>query len=99
MSDFKGRRFPTDVILVCVRWYCKYGISYRDLEEMTEERGVVVDHTTLFRAIIGLKNMISQLGEAQSLNFAGPRESEHAQLLKKYGFVPDKLVTDENSRS
>lgn len=30
MSDFKGRRFPTDIILICVRWYCKYGISYRD---------------------------------------------------------------------
>lgn len=49
MSDFKRRRFPTDVILVCVRWYCKYGISYRDLEEMMAERAVVVDHTTLFR--------------------------------------------------
>jgi transposase-like protein len=49
MSDFKGRRFPTNIILVCVRWYCKYGISYRDLKEMTSERGVIVDHTTLFR--------------------------------------------------
>ena len=49
MSEFKGRRFPPDIILVCVRWYCKYGISYRDLEEMMAERGVVVDHTTLYR--------------------------------------------------
>ena len=32
-----------------VRWYCKYGISYRNLEEMLEERGVDVDHTTLYR--------------------------------------------------
>jgi transposase-like protein len=32
MPDFKGRRFPTDLILLCVRWYCKFGISYRDLE-------------------------------------------------------------------
>jgi hypothetical protein len=48
MSDFKGRRFPTDIILICVRWYCKYGISYRDLEEMMSERSVIVDHTTLF---------------------------------------------------
>ena len=45
MSDFKGRRFPVEIILVSVRWYCKYGISYRDLEEMMTERGVVVDHT------------------------------------------------------
>src|SRR5271165_3307125 len=43
MSDFKGRRFPTDVILICVRWNCKYRISYRDLEEMISERGVMVD--------------------------------------------------------
>jgi transposase-like protein len=35
--------------LGCVRWYCKYGISYRDLEEMMLERGVEVDHTTLYR--------------------------------------------------
>jgi len=39
MSDFKGRRFPTDVMLVCGRWYCKCGISYRDLAEMMSERG------------------------------------------------------------
>jgi transposase, IS6 family len=49
MSDFKGRRFPTGILLVCVRWYRKYWISYRNLEEMMSERGVTVDHTTLFR--------------------------------------------------
>ena len=46
---FKWRHFQGDVILQCVRWYCKYGISYRDLEEMMAERGVRVDHTTLYR--------------------------------------------------
>jgi IS6 family transposase len=49
VSVFKRRRFPTEVILVCVRWYCKYGISYRDLAEMMQERGVAVDYTTIFR--------------------------------------------------
>jgi IS6 family transposase len=44
MGDmFKRRRFPVEIILVCVRWYCKYGISYRDLVEMMQERGVEVD--------------------------------------------------------
>jgi len=33
----------------CVRWYCKYGISYRELEEMLLERGFLVDHTTIYR--------------------------------------------------
>jgi transposase-like protein len=34
MSEFKWRHFSGETILQCVRWYCKYGISYRDLEEM-----------------------------------------------------------------
>ncbi len=38
-----------EIILLCVRWYCKYGISYRDLAEMMQERGVVVDPSTIFR--------------------------------------------------
>ena len=49
MSDFKWRHFRGDMILGCVRWYCKYGISYRELEEMMEERGMNVDHTTIYR--------------------------------------------------
>ena len=49
MSDFKGRQFEGAIILNCVRWYCKYGISYRDLEEMMLERGMEIDHTTLYR--------------------------------------------------
>ncbi len=46
---FKRRRFPVEVILVCVRWYCKYGISYRDLMERMQERGVEVDPSTIMR--------------------------------------------------
>src|SRR5271156_1999595 len=46
---FKRRRFPIEIILVCVRWYCKYGISYRDLAEMMVERGVEVDPSTIMR--------------------------------------------------
>ena len=46
---FKRRRFPVDIILVCVRWYCKYGISYRDLAEMMQERGVDVYPSTIMR--------------------------------------------------
>ena len=49
MNDFKWKHFRGEIILGCVRWYCKYGISYRDLEEMMLERGIEVDHTTLFR--------------------------------------------------
>lgn len=49
MSIFKHRHFKYDIIIWAVRWYCKYGISYRDLEEMLMERGVEVDHSTIYR--------------------------------------------------
>jgi transposase-like protein len=46
---FKWRHFAPDIILWGVRWYCLYPISYRNLEEMMCERGVEVDHSTLYR--------------------------------------------------
>jgi putative transposase len=47
MLDFKGMRFPIDQILVYIRWYVAYPLSYLYLEEMTEERRVAVDHRQL----------------------------------------------------
>jgi transposase-like protein len=44
MIGFKGHRFEKNIILTCVRWYLAYPLSYRDWEEMMEERGVPVDH-------------------------------------------------------
>jgi transposase-like protein len=49
MGVFRWRHFAGEIILWAVRWYCRYGISYRELEEMMGERGVAVDHTTLYR--------------------------------------------------
>ena len=49
MSDFKGRHFGGEIVLWAVRWYCRYRISYRDLEQMMAERGVSVDHSTIYR--------------------------------------------------
>ena len=48
-SAFAGFRFPPEVILLAVRWYLRYALSYRDLEELLAERGIHVDHVTLFR--------------------------------------------------
>jgi IS6 family transposase len=48
-SVFAGFRFPWEVIAVSVRWYLRYGLSYRDVEELLAERGVTVDHVTIFR--------------------------------------------------
>src|SRR5689334_1678854 len=50
--DFKGSHFEREIILWGVRWYVAYPISYRQLEEMMQERGVSVDHSTLNRWVI-----------------------------------------------
>jgi transposase, IS6 family len=49
LSAFAGFRFPPAVIMLAVRWYLRFGLSYRDLEELLAERGIEADHVTLFR--------------------------------------------------
>jgi transposase-like protein len=48
---FKGRQFDQEIIVLCVRWYLRYKLSTRDLEEMMAERGVVLVHTTILRRV------------------------------------------------
>jgi transposase-like protein len=48
-SAFAGFRFPPDVIVLAVRWYLRFGLSYRDVEELLAKRGVEVDHVTVYR--------------------------------------------------
>jgi hypothetical protein len=48
-SAFAGFRFPPEVIVVAVRWYLRFNLSYRDVEELLVERGVEVDHVTVYR--------------------------------------------------
>jgi len=48
-SAFAGFRFPPEIIVLAVRWYLRFGLSYRDVEELLTERGIEVDHVTVFR--------------------------------------------------
>ena len=48
---FRDFRFPAEVILWAVRWYLQFPVSYRDLERMLADRGVVVDHTAVYRCV------------------------------------------------
>jgi len=45
----RGHRFPKDVILLAVRWYCRYPLSYRDVRDMLAERGIMVDAASIYR--------------------------------------------------
>src|ERR1700690_1563482 len=48
-SAFAGFRFPPEIIVLALRWYLRYGLSYRDVEELLAERGIEVDHVTVYR--------------------------------------------------
>ncbi len=50
-SAFAGYRFPPEIIMLAVRWYPRYGLSYRDVEELLVERGIEVDHVTIYRRV------------------------------------------------
>ena len=52
MMSFKGAHFVKDSILTCVRWYLAYPLSYRQVEELMEERGVSIDHATIHRWVL-----------------------------------------------
>jgi putative transposase len=57
--DFKGNHFPTSVILYAVYFYVRYGVSYRDLDEIMAERGVEIDHATLNRWVVKFSPLIA----------------------------------------
>ncbi len=50
-EEFKWRHYEPEIILCCVRWYLRYSLSYRDLMEIMQERGLKVVHTTIYRWI------------------------------------------------
>jgi transposase-like protein len=51
---FKGRHFDREIIVLCVRWYLRYKLSFRDLVEMMPERGLSLAHTTIMRWVPGV---------------------------------------------
>jgi len=63
--DFKGSHYPKDVILYAVFFYVRYGVSYRDLEEIMAERGVAVDHATLNRWVVKFSPLIAASAQAK----------------------------------
>lgn len=65
MIDFKGNHFPKSVILYAVYFYVRYGVSYRDLEEIMAERGVEIDHATLNRWVVKFSPLMAANAEAR----------------------------------
>jgi len=69
--DFKGSHFEREIILWGVRWYVAYPISYRQLEEMMEERGVAVDHSCLNRWVLKYAPLLDQAFRARKRRVGG----------------------------
>src|SRR6516225_9465106 len=57
---FRGRHFRDEIIVLCVRWYLRYSLSYRDLEEMMAERNLSVDHSTIARWVLRYRPELSR---------------------------------------
>ena len=60
-TAFAGFCFPPDVIVLAVRWYLRFGLSYRDVEGLLAERGIDVDHVTVYRGCSGLRRWSPRL--------------------------------------
>jgi len=59
-NSFKRRHFEKDIILLNVRWYLRYALSYRDLKEMMTERGLKLDHSTINRWVLAYAHEIEK---------------------------------------
>jgi transposase-like protein len=59
-SAFAGFCFPPDVIVLAVRWYLRFALSYRDIEELLTERGVQVDHVTVYRWVLRFTPLLAE---------------------------------------
>jgi len=60
MNPFKGWHFPKEIIMTSIRWYISYPLSYRDVKELLEERGIAVDHATINRWVVKFSPMLER---------------------------------------
>src|SRR5437764_3946847 len=81
-NPFKWRHFEAEIILLCVRWYLRYSLSYRDLEEMMRERGLHVDHTTIYRWV---QHYAVELRQVKYLNNLIEQDHRFIKRLVKPG--------------
>jgi transposase, IS6 family len=61
-TAFAGFCFPPEVIVLSVRWYLRFALSYRDVEELLAERGIQVDHTTVYRWVQRFTPLLAEAG-------------------------------------
>src|ERR1700745_3323115 len=110
MLDLKGSQFEREIVLWGVRWYVAYPISYRQLEEMMEERGVEVDHSSLNRWVIKHVPLLDQAFRARKRRVGGSWRMDESYVrikgrwkylyraVDKAGNTVDFLLTAKRDR-
>jgi len=83
MLDTKRMRFPIDLILVCIRWYAAYPLSYRHLEEMMHERGVFVDHSSISRWAIRFLPLLENIFKKHKRQVGGSWRMDETYIKVK----------------
>ena len=83
MISIKGAQYPKDVILYTVFFYVRYGVSYRDLEEIMEERGVKVDHATLNRWVIRYSPLTADEAQKKKQSVSGSWRMDETYIKVK----------------
>ena len=75
---FSGRHFDREIIILCVRWYLRFKLSFRDLVEMMAERGIVFSHTTVMRWVHELmsRTIADQIGTLLQQAWLDPDDLE-----------------------
>jgi putative transposase len=106
MIDFKGAHYPREVILYAVFFYVRYGVSYRDLEEIMAERGVSVDHATLNRWVVRYSPFIASEAKKRKQSVAGSWRMDETYIkvkgrwtylyraIDKYGSTVDFMLSE-----
>jgi putative transposase len=99
MLNTKGMRFPIELILVCIRWYAAYPLSYRHLEEMMKERGVDVDHSSINRWAIRFLPLLEKAFRKYKHPVGSSWRMDETYILVKWRFEMPLSRSRQGSQS
>jgi transposase-like protein len=86
-SAFAGFCFPPEVIVLAVRWYLRFGLSYRDVEELLAERGVEVDHVTVYRWVVRFTPLLSEAAALPSRGRGPLVDETYVKVAGRWRYV------------
>jgi transposase-like protein len=98
-DPFKWKHFQKEVILNCVRWYLRYSLSYRNLEDMMLERGIKVDHTTIYRWVIEISPEIDKRSRLylKSTNDSWKVDETYIKIKGKWKYLYRAVDSEGNT--